>query len=107
MNLVRKSFSKHYCPSCEARVFRDKPQQPGAVLEDLILYVPYLVVWLVCAAIVVQFGGDRLAAGGLSAVVTVLLLNPIFFKYSEFHCRACGRRSTHQEVTCRGFGWVV
>jgi hypothetical protein len=88
------------------RVAREKPGVFGGFLEELIAFIPYVLVWLVCAALVVQFGGNELGATVISAVATLLLMNPIFFRYSDFFCKGCDSRLKYDQVVCKGFGWV-
>jgi hypothetical protein len=105
MNLVRKSFSKHHCPKCGARVAREKSGVFGGIVEGLIFYIPYVFVWLVCAGLVVQFGGNEIVATVVSVIVTLLPLNPIFFRYSDFLCGGCESRFKYDQVVCKGLGW--
>lgn len=107
MSLIRRSFSKHYCPSCGAKLSRKKPSFAEGWLQEVIFWVPLVFIWLVCAGIVQQFGGGRLEAAILGAPVAWLLLNPWFFAASLFECGACNRVFKHHEVICRGWGIVI
>ena len=106
MSLVRRSFSKHYCPKCGEQVSRAKPPFVENILQQLVLLVPFVFIWLVCAAFVERFGGGRLSALFVSVVVAWILLNPWFFAMSAFRCKSCGGIFRHHDLVCRGWGIV-
>lgn len=107
MGLVRRSFSKHYCPVCGGKLLRQKPSLVEGWLLQVMFAIPLLFIWLICAGIVEQFGGERLAAWLVSIPVALVLLNPWFFAVSLFQCRSCNGVFKHHEVICRSWGIVI
>lgn len=106
-SLVRRSFSKQYCPACGVRLSRLKPSFIEGFLQYAIFAVPFVLIWLISAAVVERLGGDRLSAALLSGMVAWVVLNPWFFAISSFRCGACQGVYRHRDVICRGWGIVV
>ncbi len=106
MSLVRRSFSKHFCPSCGEAVSRLKPSFAEGMLQEVVLFIPVLFVWLICAALVQRLGGGLVSAAIVSGAVAWPVFNPWFFAMSSFRCKSCGGVFRHQQLVCRGWGIV-
>jgi hypothetical protein len=103
VTLVRRSFAKHFCPACHARLYRVRPPIAEAFVRQLALLMPYLLIWSVVAFVVEQLGGAPLLAMLFTGIVAAVSFNPLLFSMSTFHCNGCGRTSPPSEVISRGW----
>lgn len=103
MNLVRRSFAKHFCPVCEGKLDHVRPPIAEAFVRQLALLLPYVLLWSVIAFVVEQLGGASLTAALITGLAAAISFNPLLFSMSTFHCNACGRTSPSSKVISRGW----
>ena len=107
MNLIRRSFSKHYCPECGGKVSRVKWSYVDRIFVEILFFVPLAFIWLVCAAIISGLGGGKLPTYVGAFAVSWFLLSPWLFALSTFRCKLFAGEFKHQDVICRGWAVVV
>jgi hypothetical protein len=104
MNLYRKAFAKHYCPSCRARARRIREPLLEAVLRELLLILPLgfgaVLLGSAVAKTGLATGYEALAAG---SIVVGLAIHPFVERFSRFRCVSCGKESAFSEVVSRGW----
>ena len=107
MGLIRRSFSKHYCPACGGKVCRARPTVGESLLESAVIATPLMVIWALVSSSTEHFGVPHIAVSVMAGLTAWVSLNPLFFCLSAFECTACHGRYKHNEVICRGWGIVT
>jgi predicted RNA-binding Zn-ribbon protein involved in translation (DUF1610 family) len=107
VNLYRKAFARHYCPTCGARARRIREPFVEWLLREALLFVPLAFGVVVLGGLVAKLGAasgyEALAVG---CVLAGLAAYPVVEQYSQFRCSSCGKVSAFGEVVSRGWSLV-
>jgi len=104
MNLYRKAFAKHYCPSCGARVRRIREPLLEAVLREIVLFLPIVFGALLLGSVVAKLGfASGYEALAFGCILVGLAIYPFLEQLSRYRCTACGKESSFREVVSRGW----
>ncbi len=102
MGLIRRSFSKHYCPACDSRLKQATPSLVEALTQQLVFSLLICFLW----AVANHFNGEGFTTILACSLFAWILVNPFSFVTTSFKCKACDGTYKHNEVTCRGWGIV-